>query len=564
MYRTGAGSEAPTPLQTTGASSSSRSPPEQRPFAPALHLSQELDPYSPSQNSPYSGQQPHSASSYPAYPNLGDGGPSPTLAPHSSGTSSALYARAGMQESTAFPLPPHQNQQHGYPAPQAHLQSFPYTMNHAQQPQLADLMNSPPPPINSSSSQSFSSSPSMTAPMPLPGAGGVSSNGGGNGPGNGNGNSYFSHPLPQSHVQPHAHSQVVSASQESYAGDYERSGGPLGQATFSRMVESANWGEAEGYGGLTTTWGAGLPPLDVLLDLYVARLARSPLRRRKLTSSPSPTRSANIYFVTTHIHFPFLHRPRFLYSMNNPTSLSSAPSLSLIYAVLAISAPYHDNPAMRAQASHFYTQARIQVETAIEKGVQARTGKTVASLTVETVQALVLLTMIETGKSDHQRAFLSIGQAVRVSAMLGLNRMDEDRLEALTGTGPTARRLRYVWRCCAFRCECSADSRSLTGHPLCTPFPPTRYSWRSAGGRCTSVHSPTLRYLADLPYLRRSGVPFSAWTASRAGRWAGLAPSRSSTFAFFCRVKTACTRPASVDPTTSECCRERPNWRSRR
>jgi hypothetical protein len=128
--------------------------------------------------------------------------------------------------------------------------------------------------------------------------------------------------------------------------------------------------------------------------------------------------------------------------MNHPNSLASAPSLSLIYAVLAIAAPYHDNPAIRGQAQHFYTQAREQVETAINLGVQAKTGKTIASLTVETVQALVLLTMIETGKSDHQRAFLSIGQAVRVSAMLGLARMDEDRLEALTGAGPSARRLR--------------------------------------------------------------------------------------------------------------------------
>lgn len=127
--------------------------------------------------------------------------------------------------------------------------------------------------------------------------------------------------------------------------------------------------------------------------------------------------------------------------MNHPNSLTSAPSLSLIYAVLAIAAPYHDSPQMRAQANSFYTSARQQVESAINMGVQ-RTGKTVASLTVETVQALVLLTMIETGKSDHQRAFLSIGQAVRVSAMLGLNRMDEDRLEALTGSEPSTRRLR--------------------------------------------------------------------------------------------------------------------------
>ncbi|KAM0752679.1 hypothetical protein T439DRAFT_354172 [Meredithblackwellia eburnea MCA 4105] len=41
--------------------------------------------------------------------------------------------------------------------------------------------------------------------------------------------------------------------------------------------------------------------------------------------------------------------------------------------------------------------------------------------------------MIEMGKSDHQRAFLSLGQAVRVSAMLGLHRMDEDHIAERTG-----------------------------------------------------------------------------------------------------------------------------------
>lgn len=49
--------------------------------------------------------------------------------------------------------------------------------------------------------------------------------------------------------------------------------------------------------------------------------------------------------------------------------------------------------------------------------------------------------MIEMGKSDHQRAFLSLGQAVRVAAMLGLHRMDEDRIAERTGVR-TERRLR--------------------------------------------------------------------------------------------------------------------------
>jgi len=50
------------------------------------------------------------------------------------------------------------------------------------------------------------------------------------------------------------------------------------------------------------------------------------------------------------------------------------------------------------------------------------------------VQALALLALLEMGQSDHQRAFLSIGQSVRIAAMLGLHRMDEDRLSERCGT----------------------------------------------------------------------------------------------------------------------------------
>lgn len=49
--------------------------------------------------------------------------------------------------------------------------------------------------------------------------------------------------------------------------------------------------------------------------------------------------------------------------------------------------------------------------------------------------------MIEMGRSDHQRAFLSLGQALRVAVMLGLHRMDEDRIADRLGL-VTQRRLR--------------------------------------------------------------------------------------------------------------------------
>ncbi|GAA5897554.1 Zn(II)2Cys6 transcription factor [Sporobolomyces salmoneus] len=163
-------------------------------------------------------------------------------------------------------------------------------------------------------------------------------------------------------------------------------------------------------GELSTIWSAAeLPEIDLMVEL------------------------ANIYFATIHQHLPFLHRPRFLYTLRHPASLSSPPSLSLIFAVLAVAAAYHDSPQIRAQQTRWYNAARAKVEVAIQAGVRPSGGR-IASLTVEMVQALTLLALLEMGQSDHQRAFLSIGQAVRIAAMLGLHRMDEDRLSERCGT----------------------------------------------------------------------------------------------------------------------------------
>ncbi|GAA5985860.1 hypothetical protein JCM10908_006308 [Rhodotorula pacifica] len=160
---------------------------------------------------------------------------------------------------------------------------------------------------------------------------------------------------------------------------------------------------------LTPIYGTDLPPLEIMLDL------------------------ADIYFSTLHLHLPFLHRRRFLYTVHNSASLAAAPSQSLVFAVLAIAAAYHDNPAIRAQAVYWYAKARERVDFAISANVHPLNGSRVATLTVEMVQALCLLALIEMGQSDHQRAFLSLGQAVRIAAMLGLTRMDEDRVADRTG-----------------------------------------------------------------------------------------------------------------------------------
>lgn len=115
---------------------------------------------------------------------------------------------------------------------------------------------------------------------------------------------------------------------------------------------------------------------------------------------------------------------------------------------------------MRARGAGWYKSAKEAVEQGVENGVRASArgvgGPGGVSLTVEMVQALALLTIVEMGRGDHQRAFMTISSAARIAAMLGIHRyvpcrregveltggsMDEDRIAKLDMV-PTGKRLR--------------------------------------------------------------------------------------------------------------------------
>jgi len=182
--------------------------------------------------------------------------------------------------------------------------------------------------------------------------------------------------------------------------DPKLNGPPPGWSNVSAQATNKSYQNA-----IQTQWGSELPRLDMMLEL------------------------SHLYFATIHQHLSFLHKPRFISSLHNPASLTAPPSLSLIFAVLAVGAAYHDNPAVRAAGPGWENKARmVVVENSIGKDGLTRAEP---RLTVEMVQSLVILTIISMGQSQHQRAFMTIGQAVRVSSMLGLHRMDEDRIVAI-------------------------------------------------------------------------------------------------------------------------------------
>ncbi|KAI5480001.1 binuclear zinc transcription factor [Pseudohyphozyma bogoriensis] len=190
-------------------------------------------------------------------------------------------------------------------------------------------------------------------------------------------------------------------------------------------------------------------------------------------SSPNPSSNprdnANLYPLTSpdsHLN-PYAHPPTgdfgraFPFEDNEPPSTSNAPIVpgSNPFWEASLLPPIHhphqypshqyagpQTPAHTSQeligvwggdlpdieltvelAKWWYERAKLRVEAVINAGINEN-GQSRANLTVEIVQALCLLLQMEMGASEHQKAFMTMGSAARVSEMLGLHRMDEDRI----------------------------------------------------------------------------------------------------------------------------------------
>lgn len=116
--------------------------------------------------------------------------------------------------------------------------------------------------------------------------------------------------------------------------------------------------------------------------------------------------------------------------------------------MLAIAAPYHSEAAVRATSSGYYALARNHFESASSSiagalglGNWTAVGGTgperVATVTVELVQACVVLACVEMGWSDHQRAFMTVGTAARQVFPLSSAR-PADSLTSIQQTGGDA------------------------------------------------------------------------------------------------------------------------------
>ena len=100
------------------------------------------------------------------------------------------------------------------------------------------------------------------------------------------------------------------------------------------------------------------------------------------------------------------HKTKFIISLHHAPE-QSKPSLALVFAILAIAAPFHVDPNVRALTPRYYERARLGVEEALPGGLTAskRNGERDGDdhkITLEIVQACCLLTIIDFGNAHHQ------------------------------------------------------------------------------------------------------------------------------------------------------------------
>ena len=98
------------------------------------------------------------------------------------------------------------------------------------------------------------------------------------------------------------------------------------------------------------------------------------------------------------------NQARFLISLNH-APIYAKPQLCLVYAILAIAAPYHANPAVRSLSTFYYKRSRMDLEEIVHSPLlrqDVNPDEWSKAITVQTVQCCVLLTVMDFGAAHHQ------------------------------------------------------------------------------------------------------------------------------------------------------------------
>ncbi|CAG8551083.1 5403_t:CDS:2 [Diversispora eburnea] len=162
-----------------------------------------------------------------------------------------------------------------------------------------------------------------------------------------------------------------------------------------------------------------LPSHHHLSELIASTHNFELLKRPELTELPSQELSDHlleIYFTHVHPLLPVIYKPRFFDQLKDKDHL---PHL-LLNAIYSFSARFSDRPEVRKYSNDpntagdvFFDRAKALLDNDYDK---AR---------VTTIQALVILSLREYGKSNVTRAWLYAGMASRMSQELGMHRNNE-------------------------------------------------------------------------------------------------------------------------------------------
>ncbi|KAG0220708.1 hypothetical protein BGX31_010687 [Mortierella sp. GBA43] len=201
----------------------------------------------------------------------------------------------------------------------------------------------------------------------------------------------------------------------------------------------------------------------------------------------------DIYFRSVHPTLPMLHQTAIYEQLQR-----QEPSPShLLFAILGLASRFSDDPvfhtpqlgASQPPIDMFFDQARSLIKEVYDYSQ------------METVQALLLLSIQQMGVCENHRAWLYVGMAIRMALDLGLNRElpEQDRSR---DRGRAELRRRTWWSCYVVeRLVCAGLGRPLTItlQECQTAFPRDDYSLGELTETTISNRQPTL--ISDFVHL---------------------------------------------------------------
>ncbi|KAH6603965.1 hypothetical protein Trco_007411 [Trichoderma cornu-damae] len=141
------------------------------------------------------------------------------------------------------------------------------------------------------------------------------------------------------------------------------------------------------------------------------------------TSQSVPTVSATIlqglydrYFEIFHPIIPIVNRTRFQHEVSQPSPSVEVQALS--YAMGALAA--FSVPELQYYVDHYYEQARNLLDICERQD----SGDSLSNINI--MQACVVLTLYELKQPNFARAWLSLGRAIRLAKMVGLDSVEND------------------------------------------------------------------------------------------------------------------------------------------